>query len=990
MALLSIDQSSGLQQNDIALPASGDVINALNTYFAGSGWTSTVIQAAKVSAFSGLSNTIDLALTNSSGGNLNGVDSGLNDLSGNDILLYTDTANNNLVLGKVGGTEMFALYLDATGSAAGSDANATGADLWMVEFKPIQHPDATNPNDVVSIHDAIYTTVTNPISFNATKAPSGSSLFVAIGDGTPQASEVSVIVTALGAAVSGPISGGEVVKASQAGSSLGGATFGVGSQHFDKPGGSAGADGDLAYFTFVTGQPSGLTVPNLDQGEADVESNIQFTKLFGATKVSFVVCQLQGNDYSTVKIGALVAGVQNTGPTNAISDDTPWTGNAYIDHQDTNTQVDIDTVTITRGADSWTFTEGMAKPAGAPSNLNVDFSQDNGLSVVISGVAEADKIQYETAVEHDRLLISNPGNSDAKMALAFDIGAIKIEAGGTSSSLLGPIDVYDDGPTITAVTSTTASVRHDETAGVQSDTDVPGTAFVSGGAGATVASLFTGIGGSAIGYARSTDPLATVTGGSAGTDGPATQELSYGLSVVNGTYSGVETTGGTRIFMYNGTGALDGLILGRVGNELAAGDTANASGAVAFALAVNSVNGEVFLSQYLTLSHPTGGTSYDETISLADGAVQATVSRADKDGDTAVDSNNNIGTLVKFDDDGPGLTPQAAGSLTPNDLKVDNDLSDAADSTAASSYGLLPGADGQKSYAIVGPEDADGVYRWTYDDASHTAITGTYRDANSVDHDLYTLVLNTSTGGYTFTMIGELPGSTLDLNPAEVIKAGAPDAPLLQIGLVQNDQYVEMSADSTVAGANGNINESHGFVGVDNGNLDNDESMTFTLHESNGTLITFEGIQIGTKTAGTSTYSWSAHVVGGGTITSSADEVVGKNGMIIVDAADLGGATIDSITIFKETGSATKIGVGDIHIIVPAVDIQLGFSVELKDGDNDTASQSFVVDIDGNNDHVWGATVNALSLPVGPDPSLLSAADHLHADLLMADHLFAV
>ena len=37
----------------------------------------------------------------------------------------------------------------------------------------------------------------------------------------------------------------------------------------------------------------------------------------------------------------------------------------------------------------------------------------------------------------------------------------------------------------------------------------------------------------------------------------------------------------------------------------------------AFALAVNPLNGEVFVAQYLSLNHPTGGTSYDETIHLA-------------------------------------------------------------------------------------------------------------------------------------------------------------------------------------------------------------------------------------------------------------------------------------------------------------------------------------------------------------------------------------
>jgi hypothetical protein len=311
-----------------------------------------------------------------------------------------------------------------------------------------------------------------------------------------------------------------------------------------------------------------------------------------------------------------------------------------------------------------------------------------------------------------------------------------------------------------------------------------------------------------------------------------------------------------------------------------------------------------------------------------------------------------LGNHLFVDDDGPSLTPQPDPSATPNDLQVDNDLTDTADSTDSSSYGLVPGTDGKLSYTLLGPEDSSGDFQWTYDDSTHTAITGTYKGT-----DLYTLELDPSTGGYTFTMTGELPGATLDLSPAEVIKAGSPDNPILEIGAAQNDDFVRMSADSTVG--TGNINESHGFVGVDNGNLDAGESLTFTLHEADGDLLTFEGIQIGTKSAQGGTYNWVAHLVGGG--TDSGTETVGKNGTIIIDgsATDLDGATVDSITITKVSGPATKIGIGDIHIIVPPDDVQLGFAVELKDGDNDPATQSFVVGIDANNDGFFDGVLHA-------------------------------
>jgi hypothetical protein len=1327
--ILKIDETSGLdattQDTAGALPTL--LTTSLNTITGGTSWQSLIKEKAEATSISVAltADTLDIAFTNSSGAPLSGVDSGLLTIDGRKIFLYTSNITNNLVVGRVGnadgtanssGDVVLALFLE-TNPGGSSDADATGVDLWVLEIgSTIQHNlNGASPNDFVSLSNKLFVSVTNPIEFDATGAPSGSNLFITYGDGSPSASEAAVVVTAVGAAnqsAGANVSSGEVVKTSQAGAEFGGATFGVGSQKFDPPGGSAGADGDLAYFTFVKGVNSQLTVPNLSPTEANVESNIQFTSLQGATKVSFIVCQLQpASDKATVQIAALVAGVQSTGATNAIADDVPWTGAAYIDHQDQNTQVDIDTITIVRGASTWTFVEGQAKPAGAPADLNVSFTPNGSLGATISGLSEGDKIVYETTAEHDRLKISNPGNANSALDGSFDIGGLKIESGQTTTTALGDIEIYDDGPSvnidlnplaklrldetdndsddnnvggilatksilasaylsantasfgadgaassnssvwaltlaganangvdsglddaatnanvmlfqtnattitgkvggpagdtvlvmsinagtgeitvtqsravehndpndpdeagnssammnaglvsatrtvtdkdndpasdsvdvsqvvkleddgpsvdlalngtaalrldetdndaddgavggilaqaslaaasylttntfsfgsdgpaaansnlfkftltgenangvdsglddaqtnqnvmlfrtndttivgkvggpagqvvmtitinattgeltvvqdravehndpndpdeagsssavmnaglvgvvrtvvdgdndsasdnvdvsqvfkfeddgpsITAVTNTNASVRHDETAGVQADTDVAGTAFISGNAGATVQSLFSAIGGTAIGFARSVNPLVTVTGGSAGSDGPAAQELSYALSVADGSASGVSTTGGTAIFMYNGTGAFAGLILGRVGTENPAGDTANANGAIAFALTVNSISGEVFQAQYLSLLHPTGGaSSFDETISLADGAVQASVSRTDGDGDKATDSNNNIGLQVKFDDDGPGITGQPQGSLTPNNLVVANTVG----ANDSSSYSLTPGADGQKSFAIVGPADSSGDFQWTYNAGTTSAITGTYKGAN-----LYSLSLNAN-GSYTFTMLGTIPNSTLNLNTDE-IKAGGPDTFFIDVGALENDQFVRLT------GSPDPINESNAFVGVKNGNFDAGETMTFTLHEANGTQLSFLGLVIGSKSAQEASYNFVANKLGGGTVTGSVS--VAKGESLVIDPA--GDVLLTSIVLTKVSGQATKIGLGDIDILVPAPDVVLDFGVRLTDGDDDFVGANFTASIDGNND-------GSITSPISGASALVAAA----------------
>jgi hypothetical protein len=208
-------------------------------------------------------------------------------------------------------------------------------------------------------------------------------------------------------------------------------------------------------------------------------------------------------------------------------------------------------------------------------------------------------------------------------------------------------------------------------------------------------------------------------------------------------------------------------------------------------------------------------------------------------------------------------------------------------------------------------------------------------------------------GTYEFNMIGTLPSAELSLDTND-IKAGAPNTNSINVGALNSTNFI------TIAGGGGPINESNAFVGVSNGNLDVGESLTINLNEADGDDIAFNGISIGTKSAQASVYNWTATKVGGGTL--SGTESVAKNGTILIDGTDLSGFQITSVTITKVSGPATKIGLGDIDILIPPNDVQLGFSVELKDGDNDPTTANFVVDIDANNDGSFDATVNSLSL----------------------------
>jgi hypothetical protein len=171
--------------------------------------------------------------------------------------------------------------------------------------------------------------------------------------------------------------------------------------------------------------------------------------------------------------------------------------------------------------------------------------------------------------------------------------------------------------------------------------------------------------------------------------------------------------------------------------------------------------------------------------------------------------------------------------------------------------------------------------------------------------------------------------------------------------------------------------------------MDIGESMTFSLHEADDDGIDFLGINIGTK-APKSSYTYDALRVDGTHQTGSITNLA-KDGTIVIMSNN--GVLLESVTITKTSGSATKIGIGDIDIILPPPDVVLNFAVRLTDGDNDYADQSFTVSIDGNNDGSitsplssltafdGGSSLAAMSIDSGD--SFASLRQDSHQDLFL-------
>jgi hypothetical protein len=61
---------------------------------------------------------------------------------------------------------------------------------------------------------------------------------------------------------------------------------------------------------------------------------------------------------------------------------------------------------------------------------------------------------------------------------------------------------------------------------------------------------------------------------------------------------------------------------------------------------------------------------------------------------------------------------------------------------------------------------------------------------------------------------------------------------------------------------------------------------------------------------------------------------------------------LDSIIVEETAGSAVKIGLAGVHLLLPPADAGFHFTAQLTDGDGDAVTAPFNVFIDGNNDGV--------------------------------------
>ncbi|WP_238964283.1 DUF5801 repeats-in-toxin domain-containing protein [Pseudomonas sp. AF32] len=385
----------------------------------------------------------DISFVGSSGAPLDGVDSGLFTLDGTSILLYTDT-NNNVLLGRAGGADgtiVFAAYIEETGSPV------SGGKIWTVEYAALRHPDTANPDDPLNLQDKVFVGASQDLEFSLANAPSGQNLFLMftaanpdteVVDGVTRITEPTIIATGKNPAdqSSGAnITTGDTINTSQAG---GPTTFGTNNQMI--------VEQEGIRYTFVTGARQDVTIPNLDQNEADVESNIDFTDMFNTKAASFDVVQLQSGKTAVVKVSAF-----NTAAEPGVNFINGYTGDAPV--AITNVRVtNISTGLVIENSD------------GSVNDPAIAISIVGGVAT-ITGVKAGYQIDYTTTDDHNRVLIENGAAVDAKGTnhADFDIGGFTLLKASIAKAEIGSKMIFeDDGPSI-STTGTDPTLTVDET-----------------------------------------------------------------------------------------------------------------------------------------------------------------------------------------------------------------------------------------------------------------------------------------------------------------------------------------------------------------------------------------------------------------------------------------------------------------------------------------------------------------------------------------------
>ena len=359
----------------------------------------------------------------------------------------------------------------------------------------------------------------------------------------------------------------------------------------------------------------------------------------------------------------------------------------------------------------------------------------------------------------------------------------------------------DDGPDISAVLTGT-QLRIDETDGVVA-------------AGGEVDPVGGNLGSVSVAAAT----LVTISQPHVSADAPTT--LAYSLVLSGpGVDSGLDvSSNNASIFLYS----IGNTVYGSTAATQGTVDTVGLTN-VAFTVSIDPVTGQVTMTQYQAIEHPTPGASHDEASSpLAAGALNLRVTATDYDGDTDF-AQVDLGSVIRFEDDGPSVTQaQVTGTVdedgvvenypAPNETRGDG-IAGGTNPEGLGSFADVPGEDTTASGSVAAMFNSGSDTPLTYGFAANAEtvleglgltsngvaldyeVAGNMVTASTAAGDVFTFELNAN-GTWEFTLIDQLDHPTLDNQPGDNQEND------LTINLGTIVQATDADGDTVVGAANG-------------------------------------------------------------------------------------------------------------------------------------------------------------------------------------------
>ena len=305
------------------------------------------------------------------------------------------------------------------------------------------------------------------------------------------------------------------------------------------------------------------------------------------------------------------------------------------------------------------------------------------------------------------------------------------------------------------------------------------------------------------------------------------------------------------------------------------------------------------------------------------------------------------GTVTAVND-GPTITPDqtVVDSGDANSDKTDILLNYVANDGAASPPFYLDAANSPDPLYWYSANSAiGGLVSWVYNDAAKPDSVIGKVDGVSV----ITLSLNDSTGKYEVDVIKE--GSFYSAVPTisqgtNLINAGQPT--------LAYDQLTDVVITGKVGDVNGTINPSNNNFGVNNGNFDVGESVTFTFSGSGKVAALNFGATRSTIFSVVIKYVEEVAGPAQSIATSGASNELAMQSLL--DPSK----TVESITI-ENIGSTVKLSVTDYVVVTaPPTDLYLRFRVIAEDLQGDTSDGFIKIGVDQNNDGVVAGTATLI------------------------------